>query len=95
MINEIRKATNGNFALGSSRFKQEISEMPGRRVTPGKAGRPRKKPLEVKHNYSWPVSYFKPEDRHALFRVIDSMLTKQKILKVISQENNIPAHVAS
>jgi len=42
-IDEIRKATNGNFALGSSVFKQEISEMLGRRVTPGKAGRPRKK----------------------------------------------------
>ena len=43
VIDEIRKATNGNFALGSSRFKQEISVMLGRRVTPGKAGRPRKK----------------------------------------------------
>jgi putative transposase len=42
-IDEIRKATNGNFALGSSVFKQEISEMLDRRVTPGKAGRPRKK----------------------------------------------------
>ena len=42
-IDEIRKATNGNFALGNSRFKQEIGEMLGRRVTPGKAGRPRKK----------------------------------------------------
>lgn len=42
VIDEIRKATNGNFALGNSRFKQEIGEMLGRRVTPGKAGRPRK-----------------------------------------------------
>ena len=42
-VDEIRKATNGNFALGSSVFKQELSEMLGRRVTPGKAGRPRKK----------------------------------------------------
>jgi len=42
-IDEIRKATNGNFALGNSRFKQEIGKMLGRRVTPGKAGRPRKK----------------------------------------------------
>lgn len=42
-IDAIRKATNGNFALGSHRFQQEISEMLGRRVTPGKAGRPRKK----------------------------------------------------
>ena len=42
-IDKIRKATNGNFALGSSRFAEEISEMLGRRVTPGKAGRPKKK----------------------------------------------------
>jgi len=42
-VDKIRKATNGNFALGSNRFHQEISEMLGRRVTPGKAGRPGKK----------------------------------------------------
>ncbi len=42
-IEKIRKATNGNFALGTDRFKEEISEMLGRRVSPGKAGRPRKK----------------------------------------------------
>ena len=42
-IDTIRKATNGNFALGGRRFQQEISEMLGRRVTPGKAGRPGKK----------------------------------------------------
>ncbi|MEA3469018.1 MAG: hypothetical protein U9R57_12470 [Thermodesulfobacteriota bacterium] len=41
-IDKIRKATNGNFALGNSRFSEEISDMIGRRVTPGKAGRPRK-----------------------------------------------------
>jgi putative transposase len=42
-IDKIRKATNGNFSLGDSRFNAEISEMLGRRVTPGKAGRPRQK----------------------------------------------------
>jgi putative transposase len=42
-IDEIRKTSNGNFAFGSSRFSEEISEMLGGRVTPGKAGRPRKK----------------------------------------------------
>jgi putative transposase len=47
-IDKIRKATNGNFALGTSRFAREISEMLGRRVTPGKAGRPRKKPAIAK-----------------------------------------------
>lgn len=42
-IDKIRKATNGNFALGSEKFAKEISEMLGRRVIPGKNGRPRKK----------------------------------------------------
>jgi putative transposase len=42
-IDTIRKATNGNFALGNDRFTSEISEMLGRRVIPGKPGRPRKK----------------------------------------------------
>ncbi|MBN2705729.1 MAG: hypothetical protein JXR89_04730 [Deltaproteobacteria bacterium] len=41
-IDRIRKATNGNFALGSEHFAQKVSETLGRRVTPGKAGRPRK-----------------------------------------------------
>jgi putative transposase len=42
IIDEIRHATNGNYALGSERFKEEISKALGRRVTPGKSGRPRK-----------------------------------------------------
>ncbi len=42
-IDKIRKATNGNYALGNERFKEEISKILGRRVIPGKAGRPRKK----------------------------------------------------
>ena len=42
VVDQIRQATNGNFALGNSRFKEEIAAMLGRRVTPGKAGRPRK-----------------------------------------------------
>ena len=45
-IDKIRKATNGNFALGNNRFKEEIGEMLGRRVTPGKAGRPRNKNID-------------------------------------------------
>jgi len=42
VINEIRQSTNGNFALGSERFKKEISNALGRRVSPGKSGRPQK-----------------------------------------------------
>lgn len=41
MIDMIRKATNGNFALGSDRFSDQIADALGRRVVPGKPGRPR------------------------------------------------------
>lgn len=41
-ISEIRAATNGNYALGNGRFAAEIARALGRRVTPGKPGRPRK-----------------------------------------------------
>jgi len=44
MVDQIRAATNGNFALGNSKFSEEIARALGRRVTPGKAGRPRKTP---------------------------------------------------
>ena len=42
-IAEIRKATNGNYALGNDRFEKEIEQMLNRRVTPGKSGRQAKK----------------------------------------------------
>ena len=42
IVDQIRQATNGNFALGNPRFIEEITSILGRRVTPGKAGRPRK-----------------------------------------------------
>jgi putative transposase len=40
LVDETRSATNGNYALGNSRFKEQIAEALGRRVTKGKAGRP-------------------------------------------------------
>ena len=40
LINNIRLATNGNYALGDARFCKEIEAMLQRRATPGKAGRP-------------------------------------------------------
>lgn len=40
LVDEIRRATNGNFALGNARFSAEVAAMLGRRVTPGRAGRP-------------------------------------------------------
>ncbi|MEW5789800.1 MAG: transposase [Pseudomonadota bacterium] len=42
LVDEIRRATNGNFALGNSRFADQIAAALGRRVTPGRAGRPRR-----------------------------------------------------
>jgi putative transposase len=41
-LEQIRKATNGNYVLGDKRFQQEIEYTLGRRVTPGKRGRPRR-----------------------------------------------------
>jgi putative transposase len=43
VVDEIRAATNGNYALGSSQFQAQVAAALGRRVTPGKSGRPRKK----------------------------------------------------
>jgi putative transposase len=39
-ILEIRQATQGNYVLGDSRFSAEIEQILGRRVLPGKSGRP-------------------------------------------------------
>lgn len=44
MADEIRNATNGNYALGSERFTREVAAALGRRVTPGKSGRPKRQP---------------------------------------------------
>lgn len=41
MVDEIRRATNGNFALGNERFAAQVAEMIGRRASPGQSGRPR------------------------------------------------------
>ena len=45
---EIRQATNGNYALGSARFQAEIEAALGRRAARGKAGRPYKTGLPRK-----------------------------------------------
>jgi len=42
LVDEIRRATNGNFALGNDRFAAQVSSALGRRAMPGKPGRPRK-----------------------------------------------------
>ena len=41
-VEQVRTATNGNYVLGNDRFKEEIELALGRRVTPGKRGRPRR-----------------------------------------------------
>ncbi len=43
LVDEIRTTTNGNYALGSSRFQKEGAAALGWRVTPGKSGRPKKR----------------------------------------------------
>jgi len=39
VVDDIRQATQGNYALGSARFKAEVEAALGRRVTRGKPGR--------------------------------------------------------
>lgn len=45
MIDKIRQATNGNYALGTERFRKQVTTTLGRRASPGKPGRPRKREL--------------------------------------------------
>ena len=47
LVDAIRSATNGNFALGGSRFSEEIARALGRRATRGRPGRPRKQDDEL------------------------------------------------
>jgi putative transposase len=42
LIDKLRGATNGNYALGSERFEQEVAAALQRRVTRGSPGRPKK-----------------------------------------------------
>ena len=43
LVEEIRSATNGNYALGSERFQKQIEKVLGRRAVRGVSGRPVKK----------------------------------------------------
>ena len=42
LVDQIRRATTGNFVLGDERFAREIEAVIGCRAVPGKSGRPRK-----------------------------------------------------
>ena len=44
LVDEIRRATNGNYALGNERFAKEVALALGRCATPGTPGRPRQAP---------------------------------------------------
>jgi len=41
LVDEIRRATNGNFVLGNKRFAAKAAMTLGRRTLPGRSGRPR------------------------------------------------------
>lgn len=43
LVDEIREATNGNYALGNERFRRQVEAALQRRATRGRPGRPRKK----------------------------------------------------
>jgi Transposase and inactivated derivatives len=42
-LDDVRRATNGNYALGKERFLAEVTAALGRRAMPGEPGRPRKR----------------------------------------------------
>jgi putative transposase len=42
LVDEIRRATNGNYALGNAGFAAQVTATLGRRAVPGQSGRPRK-----------------------------------------------------
>ena len=42
LVDEIRRATNGNYALGNAAFAEQVTSALGRRAVPGKSGRPRR-----------------------------------------------------
>lgn len=42
LVDQIRSATNGNYALGNARFASEVEQALGRRAVRGKAGRPKR-----------------------------------------------------
>jgi hypothetical protein len=42
LVDEIRAATNGNYALGSPRYEEQVARAVGRRVVRGRPGRPKK-----------------------------------------------------
>ncbi len=52
IVDEIRAATNGNYALGSPTFHAQVAAAVNRRVTPGRPGRPRNKAVAPKRAHA-------------------------------------------
>ena len=50
LVDKIRSSTNGNFVLGSEKFQKEVEFALGRRVIPGKSGRPRRSESSFEQN---------------------------------------------
>jgi putative transposase len=48
LVRDIRNATNGGYPLATESFKENVSVLTGRRVQPGKPGRPAKRIDEAK-----------------------------------------------
>lgn len=42
LVDHIRRATNGNYALGNEQFAAQVNAALGQRAIPGQSGRPRK-----------------------------------------------------
>ena len=47
---EIRKVTNGNLVLGNDAFRRKLALLLGRRVEPGKAGRPASRKVDAEED---------------------------------------------
>ncbi len=53
LVDEIRRSTNSNYALGSEVFVKQIEAALGRRVTQGKSGRPKSVENELDNHQLW------------------------------------------
>lgn len=58
LVDQIRSATNGNYALGSSRFTAEVESVLGRRATRAKSGRPKQSHCGRRKLWSAPLLLF-------------------------------------
>ncbi|MGB7815960.1 MAG: transposase [Methylotenera sp.] len=53
LVDEIRRSTNSNYALGNEMFVKQIEGALGRRVTQGKSGRPKSVKNEIESKPLW------------------------------------------